>query len=256
MPLFRPHRRTLEEALKESTIVIDSCHLCRLIEKEIENWCDIPIIPEYLDIQNYVFDPRTGWHTQIINLKKDSGLPPLGVLGFLSEPMPTIKVINVTQDKHIDWSKFKLIPNEVIPFLEEPDLGDCELTGRIADFEKGSCYTGSFKTRMMCYEIDKRMEYNKWLQGLPFIHWPAHYLIKVTPPFGAKVIRFRLRATDSLYELSVYLDGYNYSGCMPWPHYEIYGGHGDTSRCKWDDTEELLRLVHCHFYGFPKDESE
>lgn len=251
MPLFRPHRAALEQSLKESTIVKDICHLCSLIENEIKEWCLTPILPEYLDIQDYVFDQRTGWHTQIINLKKDSGLPPLGVLGFLSEPFQDAPYFIAKLDELFDPSKFKLIPNTIIPVTEKRKPP----AATIEDFENGSAYSGDYETRRMCYELEERMEYHKWFTCLPFIQWPPHYLIKVTPPFAAKVIRFRLKTTDTPHELSIYLDGYNYSGCMPWPHYEVYGGLGDdTSRCKWDDVEELLRLVHCHFYGFPKEE--
>lgn len=120
----------------------------------------------------------------------------------------------------------------------------------IEDFLHERGFTGSFSTRRKCYEIDDEMEYDKWMVGLPFIQWPANYLIKVIPPFGAKVIRFWLKTADTQHELSIYLDGYNYSGCMPWPHYEVYGGEvGDVSRCKWDDIEGLKRIVHEHFYG-------
>lgn len=131
------------------------------------------------------------------------------------------------------------------------EISDEKERRKIPDFKEGCRYSGDFKTRLLCYDIDRKMNYMQWCDELPFIQWPSHYQIKVIPPFGAKIIRFKLKANDTPIELSIYLDAYNYSGYMPWPYWEIFGGNfeQDVSRCKWDDIEKLKELVNFHFYG-------
>lgn len=256
MPLFRPHRGTLEDSLKRTVIVNNIHDLCQEVQKEVESWVNTPITPEYIIIEDYCFDERIGWHTQIVKTSILHANQNFGVIGFLSEPLLYQPLtFEAKIDELFDPSEFKLIPREIKICDVDEFAQALNKNKTIDDFELGSAYCGSFETRRKCYDIDILMQSDKWIWGLPFIQWPGHYLIKVTPPFGAKVIRFRLKTTDTPHELSIYLDGYNFSGCMPWPHYEVFGGLGDDcSRCKWDDVEGLLDIVYKHFYGFPEEE--
>jgi hypothetical protein len=96
--------------------------------------------------------------------------------------------------------------------------------------------------RMMSYiESAKLFEYDKWIESLPFIQFPAHWEVKVIPPFTGAIIRFRIREVNKPHEISVYFDGYDQLGSYGSPYWEIYPDTiGDVSRYSMYDTKNLL----------------
>lgn len=120
MPLFRPHRGTLEDSLKRTVIVNNIHDLCQEVQKEVESWVDTPITPESISIENYCFDKRIGWHTQIVTTNVLHANQNFGVIGFLSEPFtPGASFYVAKMDGIFDPNKFKLFPEVIIPIKEE-----------------------------------------------------------------------------------------------------------------------------------------
>ncbi len=91
MPLFRFHRRNLDESLETTVIVKDMTELRKVIKESYKNWeppnienFELIIFP-YID-ENNNFDGRIGWYTQMVTcdaVEKGKFVPE----GFLSEPL-------------------------------------------------------------------------------------------------------------------------------------------------------------------------
>lgn len=85
----------------------------------------------------------------------------------------------------------------------------------------------------------------KWLeigQQMPFIPFPAGWKVKVIPPFGGALARFRVELPDGRGK-SIYFDAYDRLGCYGAPYWEVYPVGGDVGRCAMADVDELLRLI-------------
>jgi hypothetical protein len=79
MPIFRQHRGGLKESLDTSIIVHSKADILDCLNKgPLFIYESIP--EEDITIEDYGYDNRIGWFTQIVVLKN-------GVLGFLSEPL-------------------------------------------------------------------------------------------------------------------------------------------------------------------------
>ena len=89
--------------------------------------------------------------------------------------------------------------------------------------------------------IEKEMEYDRWYKEIPFIKFPASWEVKIIPPFGGAVVRFRVRNTRGK-EISVYLDCYDTLGCYGSPYWEIFpAADDDIARYAMNDIDGLLK---------------
>jgi hypothetical protein len=90
-----------------------------------------------------------------------------------------------------------------------------------------------------------RMEWDKWIQEIPFLDFPVDWLVKPIPPFGGAVARFHItREPQAMGWVSVYLDCYNMLGATFQPYWEVYpSGDGDAARCYMEETDELELLI-------------
>lgn len=97
---------------------------------------------------------------------------------------------------------------------------------------------------LLPYRLAEKFEYRKWAKEIPWMNFPAHWKIKIVPPFGAAIVRFRV-TTDKLKnnDISVYLDCYDKLAYMNRPYWEAYSIDGDTGRFFLDETDDLLAAI-------------
>lgn len=93
-------------------------------------------------------------------------------------------------------------------------------------------------------QIENVFEWRKWIEKIPYIQFPEHWLVEIIPPFGGAIVRFWVRHKDNeKVEVSVYLDCYDMLGCVGEPYWEVYPYDGDVYRCKMDNITELLEAI-------------
>lgn len=98
------------------------------------------------------------------------------------------------------------------------------------------------EVKMKRYEIENYQDWRGEITKIPFIQFPADWLIQMIPPFSDAVVRFRVRLPSGK-EKSIYLDSRNSIGYMPYTYWEVYPVHGDVGRCEMNDIQELLSLI-------------
>lgn len=91
-------------------------------------------------------------------------------------------------------------------------------------------------------EYDAAMECRKWALEIPGIKFPAHWEVKITPPFAGAVVRFRVSRGDGRC-VSVYLDCYDILGFQEEPYWEVFPYEDDTFRCPMNDVDALLAAI-------------
>lgn len=95
---------------------------------------------------------------------------------------------------------------------------------------------------MIHYKMEELFEWRKWLQEIPYIKFAPEWEVKIIPPFGGAVARFKVKFNDK--EISIYLDCYDKLGCVGKPYWEIYPAKdGDTDRFLIEDTEGLINGI-------------
>jgi hypothetical protein len=100
-------------------------------------------------------------------------------------------------------------------------------------------HTKQFEVSIGHSEYERVFEWSKWDREIPSINFPKEWAIKIIPPFGNAIIRFRVNK-----EISVYLDCYGMLGAVNEPYWEIYPTQdNDTFRCSMNDTDELLKAI-------------
>jgi len=91
------------------------------------------------------------------------------------------------------------------------------------------------------YDIETREEWRKWMGRIPAIEFPAGWQVKVIPPFGGAMARFRVLAGGK--DISVYLDVFDRLGCVGAPYWEVYPYQGDVGRVPMDDVSGLIAMI-------------
>lgn len=87
-------------------------------------------------------------------------------------------------------------------------------------------------------------EWDKWAKEVPYIAWPAHWLVTAVPPFAGAIIRYRIKLRRMKDFISVYLDCYDKLGFYGSPYWEIYPDeNGDCHRCGINEVDELLEEI-------------
>jgi hypothetical protein len=77
---FRPHRRTLIEAMKEVKTFNSLAELIENQKPELAQW-GVEITAENVKVTPYCYDKRINWNTYIVTLED------YGVLGFTDGPV-------------------------------------------------------------------------------------------------------------------------------------------------------------------------
>jgi len=98
---------------------------------------------------------------------------------------------------------------------------------------------------MVSARYDEEFETLKWVNSLPYLSFPADWLIKIVPPFVGAVIRFRVKkaTTPANQDISIYFDGYNNLGMMGGSYWEIFPWNEDTARFKLGEEAEMLEAI-------------
>lgn len=123
--------------------------------------------------------------------------------------------------------------------VEAPDCRALEESGVIPMFEKQM----TLEERLSQSAYETKFEYEKWMEAIPDITFPGDWKVKIIPPFGGALIRFRVKKGER--KVSVYFDAYDQLGVMGVPYWEIYpNAYGDTERYLMDDVEGLVEGIN------------
>lgn len=88
-------------------------------------------------------------------------------------------------------------------------------------------------SRLVASLYDHTFEVMDWAEKLPYMEFPAHWQVKITPAFMSSIIRFRVK-----------FDGYNNLGCCSEPYWEIYpNSEGDNARFGLGEEKEMFKEI-------------
>ena len=104
---------------------------------------------------------------------------------------------------------------------------------------------------MLEIERSKIESAEKWREAInviPFVKFPADWLVQVIPPFAGAIARFRVKLPSGTVK-SVYLDFYGRLGYYcnddgsDKEYWEVYPYQDDVGRCDMADTDTLLEMI-------------
>jgi hypothetical protein len=102
MTLYRPHRGSLADAMREVVEVNDFAQLVRHMRRGVESWYPPAAMPtmENTTIEPYGFDDRIGWDTHIVLVKGEAW-------GFTNGALTKDEKPNQKSErqKRADWAK-------------------------------------------------------------------------------------------------------------------------------------------------------
>lgn len=97
---------------------------------------------------------------------------------------------------------------------------------------------------MKSAECSRAYEWHRWVREIPFLDFPASWLIQPIPPFAGAVARFCVKHKNKpLSSTSVYLDCYDQLGIYGSPYWEVHPVDDDVARCNMENTTELMALI-------------
>jgi hypothetical protein len=91
------------------------------------------------------------------------------------------------------------------------------------------------------YEVEDSEEWRKWCEEIPELKFPTGWRVKIIPPFGGAIARFRVFKGKK--DVSVYLDCYDRLGCFGEPYWEIYPYEEDVHRVPMKNVDELISAI-------------
>lgn len=97
--------------------------------------------------------------------------------------------------------------------------------------------------RESSYELERALDYGRWMKELPFFTVPEGFKIKVVPPWHGAVIRFWIQKDDAVdmeNSVSVYFDSMNVLGSMSQPYWEAYPIDDDCRRYFVGEEEKMM----------------
>lgn len=103
-------------------------------------------------------------------------------------------------------------------------------------------------TRAKRLEVEREQRWREEAATMPFIELRAGWKIKVMPPFGDTVIRYKIELPSGL-EKSVFFDSrcsireYRDKAGKLVPYWEVWPVAGKLGRCEKDDINTLIRLI-------------
>ena len=96
----------------------------------------------------------------------------------------------------------------------------------------------NFETCEQRCNVEKHEEWHRWCEEIPELQFPSSWKVKIIPPFGGAIVRFRIND-----KISVYLDCYDALGFMGEPYWEIYPYCDDIWRCPMNNTDDLIAHI-------------
>lgn len=101
--------------------------------------------------------------------------------------------------------------------------------------------TKTYEQTKCLYEVEKEFEWRKWQAEIPYINFPADWMVKAVPPFSTGIIRYNIKHKDHEKSfVSVYLDCYDQAGYVGKPYWEIFPIDGDCERFLMNEIKELI----------------
>lgn len=88
---------------------------------------------------------------------------------------------------------------------------------------------------------DEIQEHHKWDNEIPAIQFKSEWKVKIIPPFGGAVSRFRVIFGNA--SVSVYLDCYDRLAIVGSPYWEVYPYEDDVYRVGIGDTQTLVDII-------------
>ena len=118
----------------------------------------------------------------------------------------------------------------------------------IKSFEKLRLNEGVIKkgNPLLSCLYDSNFESMKWTEELPYLQFPAHWQVKIVPPFAGATIRFLVKkeTTPKFKRISIYFDGYQNLGHAGKPYWEIYPNfEGTNERFLLGEEKKMLEYI-------------
>lgn len=101
----------------------------------------------------------------------------------------------------------------------------------------------SYQRTMLSASASHAFDWIKWVGEIPALQFPSHWRVRMSPPFGGAVVRFRVSTEAHPGEISVYLDCYDQLGIFGAPYWEVYPVDMDTERHGINETKSLLESI-------------
>ena len=105
----------------------------------------------------------------------------------------------------------------------------------------------TWENRRKRYDVEDHEDWIKTFFEVPAFTVPDGCTIKVAPPFGGAVARFRIIGYGK--DISVYLDTQMALGSYSGPYWEAYPIDGDTVRYPMADIDKLMSCIECEILG-------
>ena len=97
-------------------------------------------------------------------------------------------------------------------------------------------------------KIEDQQGWQEEIQHIPFLSFPAGWLVRIIPPFGDAVVRFQVKLPSGTRK-SIFLDT---RASLGWfggsviehnPYWEVHPYRGDIGRCDRCDTDTLMAMI-------------
>lgn len=93
------------------------------------------------------------------------------------------------------------------------------------------------------FALSEVLEWQKWIEQIPFIQFKKDWEVRAIPPFGGAIIRYNVKKKGQKGWVSIYLDCYDRLGYFGEPYWEVYPFKGDVGRCAMKDTKTLIKMI-------------
>ena len=97
--------------------------------------------------------------------------------------------------------------------------------------------------RQLDIRTRERIE-NKWFDKIPSINFKQNWNVKILPPTGGVIVRFRVIRKEDNSEVSVYLDCYDMLKHVGQPYWEVFSiKTGECLICFMNEADELINII-------------
>lgn len=90
-------------------------------------------------------------------------------------------------------------------------------------------------------ENDRLMNYQKWVDKIPMLHFKPEWSVKVLPSHGGAMARFLIFCGTA--KVSIFLDCYAMLGDDDVPYWEVSPHGKDVTRCGMYQVDVLMQLI-------------
>lgn len=91
------------------------------------------------------------------------------------------------------------------------------------------------------FQIEQDEKWREWSNIIPEVHFKEDWNVKIIPPFGGALIRFRVIKNDN--EVSIYLDVDDSLGFVGKPYWELYPISCSSVSCDTDTHRFFINDV-------------